>query len=122
MTSLQTDLNGNGLARKHSVKKDINGSEALNKMAAKNNIKGRTLVELQQARAGGRPLSAAGGALENISPKRATFKERVAGERRGSGGSGSSSSSGSESVAVWDPERDEMPSPFLVRQKRFVKV
>ncbi|OAQ67304.2 G2-specific protein kinase nimA [Pochonia chlamydosporia 170] len=121
MTSIQTDSNGNGLTRKHSVKKDMSGGEALNKMAAKNNIKGRTLVELQQARAGGRPLSAAGGALENISPKRATFKERVAGERRGSGGSGSSSS-GSESVAVWDPERDEMPSPFLVRQKRIVKV
>lgn len=119
MTSLQTDSNGNGLGRKHSVKKDINGGEALNKMAAKNNIRGRTLVELQQARAGGRPLSAAGGALENISPKRGTFKERIAGERRGSGGSGSGS--GSESVAVWDPDRDEMPSPFLVRQKRIVK-
>jgi NIMA (never in mitosis gene a)-related kinase len=120
MTSLQTDSNGNGLARKHSVKKDINGSEALNKMAAKNNIKGRTLVELQQARAGGRPMSAFGNAPENVSPKRATFKERVAGERRVSGSSGSGS--GSESVAVWDPERDEMPSPFLVRQKRIVRV
>ncbi|OAA40054.1 NIMA-like protein kinase [Metarhizium rileyi] len=123
MASLQTDSNG-GLTRKHSVKKD-NNSEALNKMAAKNNIKGRTLVELQQARAGGRPLSAAGAALENVSPKRAAFKERIA-ERRGSGGSGGSGSSsgsgsGSESVAVWDPEKDEMPSPFLVRQKRIVK-
>ncbi|KAK9443593.1 NIMA-like protein kinase [Metarhizium brunneum] len=122
MASLPTDTGG-GLTRKHSVKKDINGGEALNKMAAKNNIKGRTLVELQQARAGGRPMSAGGGALENVSPKRAMFKEKV-GERRVSGGSGSgsSSSSGSESVAVWDPEKDEMPSPFLVRQKRIVKV
>ncbi|EFY96134.1 serine/threonine protein kinase domain protein [Metarhizium robertsii] len=123
MASLPTDTSG-GLTRKHSVKKDINGGEALNKMAAKNNIKGRTLVELQQARAGGRPMSAGGGTLENVSPKRAMFKEKV-GERRVSGGSGSgssSSSSGSESVAVWDPEKDEMPSPFLVRQKRIVKV
>ncbi|KAK2593932.1 G2-specific serine/threonine protein kinase [Conoideocrella luteorostrata] len=121
MTSLQTDPNTGGLTRKHSVKKD-NGNDGMNKMVAKNNIKGRTLVELQQARAGGRPLSAAGGAVENASPKRVAFKDRVAGERRVSGGSGSSSSSGSggDPVAIWDPERDEMPSPFLVRQKRIV--
>ncbi|GAB0134801.1 Serine/threonine-protein kinase [Epichloe bromicola] len=132
MTSLQADPNTGGLTRKHSVKKENGSGDGLGKMAAKNNIKGRTLVELQQARAGGRPLSAgAGGASENASPKRVAFKDRVAGERRASGGSSSSSSSsgsrstgssGSEAVAIWDPERDEMPSPFLVRQKRVIKV
>ncbi|PNY22998.1 G2-specific protein kinase nim-1 [Tolypocladium capitatum] len=112
---------GGGLGRKTSVKKDTGsgggGGEAPGKAVAKNNIKGRTLVELQQARSGGRPLSGASG--ENTSPKRgATFRDRIAGERRASGGSGS----GSEPAAVWDPERDEMPSPFIVRQRRIARV
>lgn len=98
------------LTRKLSnAKKD---QEPLGKVVAKNNIKGRTLVELQQARAGGRPLSAVvvpGG--ENVSPKR-NFKERIA-ECRTSGG---------EPVAIWDPERDEMPSPFLQRRKAMARV
>jgi len=51
---------------------------------------GRTLVELQQARAGGRVV---GG-----------------GDKMEGGGRGE--------VVVWDPERDEMPSPFLVRGGR----
>ncbi|KAI1324545.1 kinase-like protein [Xylariaceae sp. FL0255] len=63
----------------------------------KNNLKGRTLIELQQARAGGRPVD------NNVSPKR-TFKERVVDRFL-------------EPAAVWDPERDEMPSPFLARRK-----
>ncbi|KAJ9155554.1 G2-specific protein kinase nim-1 [Pleurostoma richardsiae] len=79
-----------------------------------NSIKGRTLVELQQARAGGRPLSAVVGAENgNVSPKRA-FKEHVAGaQHRGTA---------SEPVAVWDPEKDEMPSPFIVRRKPIARV
>ncbi|OLN96602.1 G2-specific protein kinase nim-1 [Colletotrichum chlorophyti] len=97
-----------GLSRKNSTKKD---QEPLGKVAAKNNIKGRTLVELQQARAGGRPLSAVVSGGENISPKRA-FKDRMA-DRRSSGG---------EPPAVWDPERDEMPSPFLIRRKPMARV
>jgi NIMA (never in mitosis gene a)-related kinase len=108
------------LGRKPSVKNvaagsDSDSSSALGKVAAKNNLKGRTLVELQQARAGGRPLSAvigapASGAGENNgSPKRA-FRDRIAGERRLS----------VESVAVWDPEKDEMPSPFLQRGRRAI--
>lgn len=84
-----------GLQRTSSLKKDHESS--LKAGAAKNNVKGRTLVELQQARAGGRPVDSA-----NVSPKR-TFKDRVMGK--------------GEPVAVWDPERDEMPSPFLVRTK-----
>ncbi|EEY15723.1 G2-specific protein kinase nim-1 [Verticillium alfalfae VaMs.102] len=108
------ETSSGNLSRKPSVtKKD---QEPLGKVAVKNNIRGRTLVELQQARAGGRPLSAviaAGGenANLNVSPKR-NFKERVA-ERRPSGG---------EPAAVWDPERDEMPSPFLVRRKPMTRV
>ncbi|KAF6822170.1 g2-specific protein kinase nima [Colletotrichum plurivorum] len=98
----------NSLSRKNSTKKD---QEPLGKVAVKNNIKGRTLVELQQARAGGRPLSAVLSGGENVSPKRA-FKDRIA-DRRSSGG---------EPAAVWDPERDDMPSPFLVRRKPMARV
>jgi NIMA (never in mitosis gene a)-related kinase len=87
----------NGLQRKQSVtKKD--GDTALTRMAVKNNVKGRTLVELQQARNGGRPVENA-----NSSPKR-TLKERLADRFL-------------EPAPVWDPERDEMPSPFLSRRR-----
>ncbi|KAL2198528.1 kinase-like domain-containing protein [Corynascus similis CBS 632.67] len=93
------------------------------------NIRGRTLVELQQARAGGRPMSAvfsnelnffnsngngnAGGSgAGNASPVRA-FREHAAAANRGGAGTGLMFTE----PAVWDPERDEMPSPFLVRRK-----
>ncbi|KAK3330539.1 kinase-like domain-containing protein [Apodospora peruviana] len=93
--------------------------------AKNNNIRGRTLVELQQARAGGRPLSAvmSGGENVNISPTRA-FREHAAAANRGGapGGGSSSGSASSEPAAVWDPERDEMPSPFLVRRKPVVRL
>jgi NIMA (never in mitosis gene a)-related kinase 2 len=92
----------NGLQRTSSLKKDAE-SAALAKGAVKNNIKGRTLVELQQARAGGRPVE-----NPNVSPKR-TFKERMADRNF-------------EPPAIWDPERDEMPSPFLVRRKPVARV
>lgn len=95
---------------------------SLNKVAAKNNggVRGRTLVELQQARAGGRPLSAVmSGDNINVSPTRAFREHAAAGNR---GGSGSSSGSSSDAPAVWDPERDEMPSPFLVRRKPVIRL
>lgn len=84
----------NGLQRKPSLKKDQD--QTLTKVAVKNNIRGRTLVELQQARAGGRPVENA------VSPKR-TSKDRLL---------------AADSPAVWDPEKDEMPSPFLIRKKQ----
>lgn len=94
---------------------------SLNKVATKNNgVRGRTLVELQQARAGGRPLSAVmSGENVNVSPTRAFREHAAAGNR---GGSGSSSGSSSDAPAVWDPERDEMPSPFLVRRKPVIRL
>lgn len=84
-----------GEDRKSSSKDSESGN---NKSSHKNAVKGRTLVELQQARGGGARL------VENTnsSPKRA-FKDRVA--------------ENLEPAVVWDPERDEMPSPFLVRRK-----
>jgi NIMA (never in mitosis gene a)-related kinase 2 len=106
--------NTNGLTRKLSTKKE---EVPLSKVAAKNNIKGRTLVELQQARAGGRPPSAiVAPGVENVSPKRAgpvSFKDRMFGQRRASG-------EDPLVVAIWDPETEEMPSPFLVRGRQMM--
>ncbi|GKU15246.1 unnamed protein product [Fusarium langsethiae] len=116
--NLQAESNnssGGGLTRQSSLNRKNNHSDdGLGKVAAKNNIRGRTLVELQQARAGGRPMSAIvmPSTGENVSPKRA-FRDRIGAQRK---------SSGDEPVAVWDPERDEMPSPFLVRQRRIARV
>ncbi|KAH7239082.1 kinase-like domain-containing protein [Fusarium tricinctum] len=109
------EASSQGLTRQNSGNnKKSNSDDGLGKIAAKNNIRGRTLVELQQARAGGRPMSAIvmPSTGENVSPKRA-FRDRIGAERK---------SSGDEPVAVWDPERDEMPSPFLVRQRRIARV
>lgn len=79
-------------------------------------IRGRTLVELQQARAGGRPLSAVmDGGNPNVSPKR-PFREHAMAANRGGGGNNGHHSH-MEPAAVWDPEQDDMPSPFLVRRK-----
>ncbi|KAB5560291.1 kinase-like domain-containing protein [Coniochaeta sp. 2T2.1] len=80
-----------------------------------NGVRGRTLVELQQARAGGRPMSAVLGVGENSiatgagpqSPTKRAFREHFAGRAGGM----------LDPAPVWDPERDEMPSPFLVRRK-----
>ncbi|KAK3371997.1 kinase-like domain-containing protein [Podospora didyma] len=117
------------LSRKPSIIKKDSASEqqqpqqqqppVLKQVGGKNNIRGRTLVELQQARAGGRPLSAVMSG-ENLSPTRA-FREFPAAANRG-GSSGSSGPGPVEPAAVWDPERDEMPSPFLVRRKPVVRV
>jgi NIMA (never in mitosis gene a)-related kinase len=134
-----SDGSANPLNRKPSMgKKDLEQQQqqpqppALSKLPAattaaskNNNIRGRTLVELQQARAGGRPMSAVfTGELQhgllvhhhnsagNVSPVRA-FREHAAAANRGA-------TAFSEPAAVWDPERDEMPSPFLVRRKPVV--
>ncbi|KAI9732018.1 MAG: G2-specific serine/threonine protein kinase [Claussenomyces sp. TS43310] len=95
-----------------SRKGPITGSDSaeLNKLAIKNTIalksnigpKGRTLVELAQARAGGRPFDGNGNIGDDGSPKGKRFADRMA----------------QREAAVWDPERDEMPSPFLVRQRQ----
>ena len=60
-----------------------------------NNLHGRTLVELSQARTG------------NEGSKSAAFAGAVPGNKIVGGPR--------EPEVIWDPERDEMPSPFLVR-------
>jgi len=69
-----------------------------------NGGQGRTLVELAQARAGGRPLSMDVG-KPSLGVKLAT--DRVERDLL--------------PVPVWDPERDEMPSPFLARGTKIVR-
>lgn len=56
---------------------------------------GRTLVELSQARVGSAPVATGGKVIDN--------------DQEGSKELG---------IPLWDPERDEMPSPFLVRGTR----
>ncbi|KAF7513440.1 hypothetical protein GJ744_008734 [Endocarpon pusillum] len=78
------------------------GEEMVKAVLARNmNVgTGRTLVELAQARAGGRPLSVdMGKGFRN-----GVDRERMEREL--------------PPVPIWDPERDEMPSPFLSRTKR----
>jgi hypothetical protein len=75
----------------------VAGAGGMMKTAMRNNqlngVHGRTLVELAQARAGGVPR---GEKLEKTKPI-------------------------VEECAVWDPEQDEMPSPFLARGKKVVR-
>ncbi|KAG9233377.1 kinase-like domain-containing protein [Amylocarpus encephaloides] len=106
--------------RKPSLtKKSGSGNEDPSKMAVKNNMikagsggalapKGRTLVELAQARAGGRPI---GDGNRSPEPKRG-FAQRMADQARGR--------TNAPEPAVWDPEREEMPSPFLSRTKNMI--
>lgn len=76
----------NGTSRKPSLTGQPGSSGGL--VSKMGNVRGRTLVELSQARAGGRATSN----NENLKP-----------------------------AVVWDPEVDEMPSPFLVRSKHIPK-
>jgi NIMA (never in mitosis gene a)-related kinase len=103
--------------RKSSLKSKASNAEDLNKIATKNNMikatsgtniapKGRTLVELAQARAGGRTVDDGNRSPE---PKGRAFAVRMAEKEKAAGEKGE--------PPVWDPERDEMPSPFLVRTR-----
>jgi NIMA (never in mitosis gene a)-related kinase 2 len=110
VASLNISGENGGLQRKSSSNSSVSSDTTHNKLPTKSNlVRGRTLVELQQARAGGRQ--------PEISPKRNTaFKDRLA------AGLASAPAAPLEPVAVWDPEKDEMPSPFLVRRKPVVRV
>lgn len=79
------------------------GGEEMFKAVMQRNMGGRTLVELAQARAGGRPID---------EMKRCSSDSR---------NSGSLKSSDREPPAVWDPEKDEMPSPFLARGRKVIR-
>jgi serine/threonine protein kinase len=82
-------------------------SDDLAKQVTKGNMmKGRTLLELAQARAGGRPVSSHGLDSDSGITKRKglDFKGRM------------DALTNKLEAPTWDPERDEMPSPFLDRR------
>ncbi|KAB8255183.1 kinase-like domain-containing protein [Aspergillus pseudonomiae] len=82
------------------------GGEEMFKAVMQRNMGGRTLVELAQARAGGRPV-------EDL--------KRCASDSRTSNCSSGLKSSDRDPPAVWDPEKDEMPSPFLARGRKVIR-
>lgn len=85
------------------------GGEEMFKAVMQRNMGGRTLVELAQARAGGRPVDEVG---NNRRPLSMVGAEDVKIALK---------NALPEREIVWDPERDEMPSPFLVRGSRVVR-
>ncbi|KAL6239528.1 G2-specific protein kinase nimA [Aspergillus navahoensis] len=94
--------------RKNGVKSSpskTNGGDEMFKAVMQRNMGGRTLVELAQARAGGRPIDEV---------------KRCASDSR-SACCVSVKSSDRDPPAVWDPERDEMPSPFLARGRKVIR-
>lgn len=86
---------------KQLASKANGGGEEMYKAVMQRNMGGRTLVELAQARAGGRPIDEI---KRCASDPRTGLKPT---ER--------------DSPAVWDPERDEMPSPFLARGRKVIR-
>ncbi|KIW09228.1 uncharacterized protein PV09_00155 [Verruconis gallopava] len=74
------------------------------KTAMKNQLQGRTLVELAQARVA--PVSSV------------TERESLKPVSKSDGATKPPVSIAENDAPVWDPERDEMPSPFLVRTKQ----
>lgn len=93
--------------RKNGVRSNLtkaNGTgDGMHRAVMQRNMGGRTLVELAQARAGGRPV-------EDL--KRCSSESRT---------SNSKSLTERDPPAVWDPEKDEMPSPFLVRGRNAIR-
>jgi hypothetical protein len=93
----------NGLESKQGKE----GGEEMVKAVIHRNLnagQGRTLVELAQARAGGRPLGTDIGKPSQGVKLAADQMERDL-----------------PPVPVWDPERDEMPSPFLARGTKAIR-
>ena len=79
------------------------GGDEMFKAVMQRNMGGRTLVELAQARAGGRPMDEV---------KRCASDSRACTSMK---------PSERDPPAIWDPERDEMPSPFLARGKKVIR-
>ncbi|KAJ5092528.1 hypothetical protein NUU61_007398 [Penicillium alfredii] len=92
-------------ASKQLPPKANGGGEEMFKAVMQRNMGGRTLVELAQARAGGRPMDEV---KRCASDSRATAPTSLKCSER-------------EPPAIWDPERDEMPSPFLARGKKVIR-
>jgi NIMA (never in mitosis gene a)-related kinase len=98
-------------------KANAGGEEMMKAVMQRNIGGGRTLVELAQARAGGNSAAV---------PNHAVAVASVATAEVGQGGIRMAArvldyereKERDHEVPVWDPERDEMPSPFLARVKK----
>ncbi|KAF3896092.1 NEK protein kinase [Trichophyton interdigitale] len=87
------------------------GGEEMFKAIMQRNMGGRSLVELAQARAGGRSLDELKRPGDSKIPA-TTASAPVA---------ATTTVTQLDPPATWDPERDEMPSPFLVRNKKVIR-
>ncbi|DAA74566.1 TPA_exp: Uncharacterized protein A8136_3324 [Trichophyton benhamiae CBS 112371] len=87
------------------------GGEEMFKAIMQRNMGGRSLVELAQARAGGRSLDELKRPGDSKIPATAASAPVAA----------TTTVAQLDPPATWDPERDEMPSPFLVRNKKVIR-
>lgn len=97
-------------AKQQPQSKANGGGEEMLKAVMQRNMGGRTLVELAQARAGGRPVEELKrNPVESKIPTAATqVSVPTKGVER-------------DAPAVWNPEVDEMPSPFLARGAKVIR-
>ncbi|KAI5305994.1 Suppressor of the cold-sensitive snRNP biogenesis mutant brr1-1 [Ascosphaera pollenicola] len=87
-------------ARKPITTRSQPGSDGMRKAALQRNMGGRRLVELNQARAGGRPAEDVKSKLDQATSSLGSLKLTE-----------------QQPPAVWNPEVDEMPSPFIIKTK-----
>ena len=103
-TTLSADISpGRKTAAKQPPSKGNMGGDEMFKAVMQRNMGGRTLVELAQARAGGRPVED----VKSRVPAPSAHATVKVVDR--------------EPPATWDPERDEMPSPFLARGTKVIR-
>lgn len=107
-TNLSNDGSGSpgrkGTAKQPTSKGNAGGGDEMFKAVMQRNMGGRTLVELAQARAGGRPV-------EDV--KKHGGESRVPAP--------ASKAVNRDPPATWDPEKDDMPSPFLARGTKVIR-
>lgn len=90
--------------------KPLAGGEDMLKAVMQRKMGGRTLVELAQTRAGGKPLEDSLNS-DDSADKKIKRHTVIGGDIK------FAAKLADRAEVTWDPERDEMPSPFLVRNR-----
>ncbi|EEH33455.1 G2-specific protein kinase nimA [Paracoccidioides lutzii Pb01] len=101
-------------AAKPPTFKGNGGGDEMFKAVLQRNMGGRTLVELAQARAGGR-------AIDDAKRNGGDSRISAAGVSPNTLGTGIMRTAERDPPATWDPEKDEMPSPFLARGAKVIR-
>ncbi|ODH44943.1 NEK protein kinase [Paracoccidioides brasiliensis] len=101
-------------AAKPPTFKGNGGGDEMFKAVLQRNMGGRTLVELAQARAGGR-------AIDDAKRNGGDSRISTAGVSPNTLGTGVMRTAERDHPATWDPEKDEMPSPFLARGAKVIR-